>query len=323
MRFPRAPAALFALLTLTALPTLAAPPEQPLSAADEDKRTRLFREGKSAADAGDWALAADKFRKVVEMRSAPKALIALGIAEEKQGHLVAALAAYKQAREEAADQALTDDLKTANAALEGVRPRIPRFVFTPEDALLGATLTLDGAPATLQDSALLTDPGRHTIEATAEGKGTFRTTITVGESEEREIGIVYSPSSAGSGDPGPSPPDKTPVSPPPTSAIVVAAAGVALAGAGAALYGIGSGDYDKAALQCTGVVCPPAARDAGNAARGQIIAGDILLIAGGAAVAAGVVVWIVSATGKKKSPPPVTSLFVAPRPAGLTLGGRF
>lgn len=319
------PKALLALaLTLAAVPTAAQPAPGAPSAADEERRTALFREGKAAADAGRWAEAAEKFREVVRLRSAPKALIALGVAEQRQGHLVAAHAAFKQAREEAADQALTDDLKTANTALEAIRPRLPKLVFIPQDVLAGATVELDGAAARPDGDTLLVDPGDHTLSATSPTGGAFKTTVSLVEGEEHEVEVVFGAAPASTVGPGPDrPPGKGGVSAPPTGAIVVAAAGVALVAAGGALYGIGSDEYAKSDTLCPGASCTSDVLDRGNGGRTQIIVGDVLMIAGGVALAGGAVWWIVSATGSKKKKDTPASLFVAPRANGLQLGGRF
>lgn len=321
----RAPTVFLAItLALGAVPAAVGPAHAAPTAADEERRTRLFREGKAAADAGQWAEAAAKFRQVVAIRSAPKALIALGVAEDKQGHLVAAHAAYKQAREEAADQALTDDLKTANSALEAIRPRLPKLTFSPPDALAGAKLEVDGAESRPESGTLLVDPGDHTLVATSPGKGTFRTSVSLKEGDQRDIEIVF-----GSATPTPTqtptsaPPDKGGVTPPPAGAIVVAATGVALVGAGAALFSVGSDEYNKYAPQCTEASCPKDIADRGNAGRTQIIAGDILMIAGGAALAGGALWWIVTATSSGKKTATQTSVFVSPRLNGITFGGRF
>jgi tetratricopeptide (TPR) repeat protein len=316
------PALLVLTLVAEALPA-AAQPAAP-SAAEEDRRTRLFKEGKAAADAGQWAEAADKFRQVVRIRSAPKALVALGVAEEKMGHLLAALAAYKQAREEAADKALTDDLKTANNALETIRPRVPRLTFSPSGALDGARLELDGAEARPESGVLLVDPGDHTIVATST-KGTFRTTVSLKERDQREIAVAFgaaAASSTGDVEPG-GPPSDTGSAAPPTGAIVIAVAGVALAGAGAALFGVGSGEYEKSAKVCPGAGCTDELLASGNGGRTQIIVGDVLMIAGSVAIAGGVVWWIAKAASSGKKKDAQTSVFVSPRIGGIAIGGRF
>lgn len=320
------PSTLLALaLTLSALPSPAQPAPGAPSAAGEERRTRLFREGKAAADAGQWDEAAEKFRQVVKLRSAPKALIALGVAEERRGKLTAALAAYKQAREEAADQTLTDDLKTANTALESIRPRIPRIVLSPPDALHGATVELDGATVRADDGVLLTDPGEHTLAATSPDKGVFSASFSLREGVQHRVSIVFSPATGPTStgtEPDLPPPGKGGLTAPPTGAIVLGAAGVALVGVGGALYGVGSGEYAKSDALCPGPGCTEDVLASGNGGRAQIITGDILMIAGGLALAGGVAWWIVSATSSKKQEPSA-SMFIAPRANGIQIGGRF
>lgn len=307
-------ALVFAALALASLPSAAQP------GSDEDKRTRLFKEGKAAADAGEWASAADKFRKVVALRSAPKALIALGVAEEHLGHLVAALAAYKQAREEAADKALADELKTANAALDSIKPRVPKLLFSPSDILATANLEVDGAAAHPSEGALAVDPGQHVIAASSAGKGAFRTTVTIGEGEQREIVLSFDTGPAPTATATSSAPS-TGSARPPTGAIVVGVLGVAIAGAGAALFAVGSGQYTDATKRCTGLVCPPDVAAQGNAGRLQIIAGDALLGVGAAAFTGAAIWWIASAASKKKDTQ--TTVLVTPRIGGLDITGRF
>lgn len=309
--------ALLVSVPLSPGPAIAQP-----SAADEDRRTRLFKEGKAAADAGQWVEAAEKFRKVVAIRSAPKALIALGVAEEHLNHLVAALAAYRQAREEAADKALADELKTANAALEAIKPRIPKLRFGPGDALSGAEVEIDGFPAKLEDASIAVDPGDHAVLVTSP-KGTFRTTAKAREGESLSIEVSFDSGSSSPTATSTSTGDvpKGPGSGPPTGAIVLGVTGAVLLGVGGALYGVGTGQYADADKLCPGAACTPDVLNSGNGARTQMIIGDAMMAAGGAAFAGAALWWIVSATSKKPSPP--TSMKVTPTLGGLTLSGKF
>ncbi len=295
--------------------------QTPASAEAEEKRNRLFKEGKAAADAGQWAEASAKFKQVVAIRSAPKALIALGVAEERLGHLLSALSAYKQAREEAADKTLTDELKTANSALETLRPRIPKLTFSPPEALEGATVSLDSAKVALTNGTLSVDPGNHNV-AVASPKGSYQTTVTAREGDSQTITIAFggpssplptSTSSAGSADSG----SKAP----PTGALILGVPGLALIAAGTGLYGVGSSQYNEAKKTCPGPACSKEVLATGNDARGQMIAGDVLIGVGAAAVAGAAVWWIVSATSAKKKPQ--TGFFIAPRGPGIEIGGQF
>lgn len=309
-------AALFGSAPIAAQPAGSAP----VSQADEERRTKLFKEGKAAADTGQWVEAADKFRKVVAIRSAPKALIALGVAEEHLGRLVAALAAYKQAREGAADKTLTDELRTANAALEQLRPRVPKLVLTLPDP--AAKLELDGVAAKLENGSILVDPGDHAVTVTSAGKGTFRTTVSLREGESRTVDVVFDASASPTAT-ATSGPDLPPggASSLPKGALAIGIAGVVAAGVGGALYGLGSGQYDEASKKCPGPTCVADVVTSGNGARTQMIVGDILMGAGAAFVAGAAVWWTVSATSKKQDTS--VKLYVAPQLGGLKLGGRF
>ncbi|MBK8253303.1 MAG: tetratricopeptide repeat protein [Polyangiaceae bacterium] len=306
-------------VTLAALPVYPQSGTATLSAAEEEKRAKLFKEGKALADAELWAEAAKKFRQVVAMRSAPKALIALGVAEEKQGHLLAALSVFKQAREDAADKTLTDELKLVNTALESLKQRIPRLIFLPAAALSDASVTIDGESAKPDGDSYLVDPGKHTVVITSTSSGVFETAVTLAEGDKRTLEVVYGSATPTATSITP-PPDKPSIAPP-TGAVVVGAAGVVLVGVGAALYGTGTSDYNDAIVACKDSFCPIDNRDRGNAARTRIIVGDVFMIAGGAALAGGVLWWIVNAAGKKKEPP--ASVYIAPTFGGLSVGGRF
>ena len=325
MRGTRPVHALLAAALLSAT-WLARPPiasAQPAATGEgaEERRTRLFKEGKAAADAGQWLEAAAKFRQVVAIRSAPKALIALGVAEEHLGHLVAAQTVYKQAREEAAEKTLTDDLRTVNSALEALRPRIPRLTFSPPGALAGATLEIDGAPVTPPEEGLPVDPGDHIVSATSPGKGTFRTSVSVKEGDRRDVAVTFgttAPAPSGTTDPGPS--DARRSAAPPTGALMIGLPGLVLVGVGGALYGSGSGQYTESEKLCPGVTCSAEVAGKGNDGRSQMIIGDVFMVVGAAAAVTAGIYWAVSATSKKPSP---TSFFIAPRAAGIELGGRF
>lgn len=323
MRFSRSALLVVALLAATA-PALAQPATGAAASADaEERRTRLFKEGKAAADAGQWAEAAAKFRQVVALRSAPKALIALGVAEERLGHLVEAHVMYRRAREEAADKALADELKTANAALEAIRARLPRVVFAPEGVLVGARLTLDGAPARAEEGFLYVNPGGHRLSASSPGKGTFEIEVSLIEGEQHEVEVVFGAGAAAapSASATTTAPDTGPAARPPTGAVVIGGAGLVAAGIGAALWGLGSSQYAESDKQCPGPTCSKEVADAGNAGRSQMIVAAALFGIGGAALAGAGVWWVVSAASPKK--PPTATFILTPRAGGLTITGRF
>src|SRR5262245_16639371 len=79
----------------------------------EGARTEMYREGVTLAEAGRWGEALEKFQRVVAIRSAPRALLALAAAEEHVGRLVSAKRTYGKARDDARDE--HDDALAAKA----------------------------------------------------------------------------------------------------------------------------------------------------------------------------------------------------------------
>src|SRR3954470_13906557 len=85
-----------ALLALTLANHATAQTSVGSSATDrEQERTVLYREGVALAEAGRWADALAKFERVVAIRSAPRALMALGTAKEKAGKWIRAKHTYE------------------------------------------------------------------------------------------------------------------------------------------------------------------------------------------------------------------------------------
>src|SRR5678815_4359361 len=129
-----------ALLVAGGRPALAQAPDE----AVEKERTDLYKAGVALAEAGQGGEALDKFQRVVAMRSAPRALLALASAEEHVGRLVSAKRTYVKARDDARaekDEALAGK---ADAALAALDPRIPRLALLLPAGAEGAEARLEG-----------------------------------------------------------------------------------------------------------------------------------------------------------------------------------
>jgi hypothetical protein len=272
-----------------------------LTPKEEAKRTQLFKEGKALGDAGQWKEAAEKFRAVVELRSAPKALIALAFAEEKSGRLSEAKRLYEKAREDAVAAKLKADEEAAAQALRQLLPRVPRIaVKLPADAK-DATILIDDKPAELQFGDADVDPGEHTVTVNAVDRKEFKQTVTVAEGERKEVQAVLAPIYV----PPPPPPPETGRGPPPVGAIVLAGVGVGAGVAGAVLWGIARGKESEIEAMCGGIKeCPATLKPEADAAATKIIVGDVLVAAGGAAIIGGGIWWLASG---RSSPPPSTA----------------
>jgi hypothetical protein len=286
-----------------------------LTPKEEAKRTQLFREGKALGDAAQWKEAAEKFRAVVELRSAPKALIALAFAEEKSGNLAQAKRLYEQAREDAVAAKLKADEEAAAQALRQLLPRVPRIAIKlPADAK-DASVLIDDKPPELQFGDADVDPGEHTITVTAPDRKDFKQTVTVAEGERKEVQVVLAPIYVA---PPPPPPDPG-RGPPPVGAIVLAGVGLGAGVAGAVLWGIARGKESEIESMCGGIKeCPASLKPEADAAATKIIVGDVLVAVGGAAIVGGGIWWLASG---RSSPPPssasVPRVTVSPARGGV------
>ena len=279
----------------------AAPAAADLSPKEEAKRTQLFKEGRSLFDEGKWQEAAERFRAVVEMRSAPKALIALAASEEKLGHLGEAKRLYERAREEAQAAKLPKDVDEAATRLRELLPRVPRIAVKVPSSVGDATIQIDGKPAEIQFGDADVDPGEHTVTVTASGRKEFREVVTVAEGERKEVQAVLDPLQ----DEPPPPPPEPESSPPPVGAIILAGVGVGAGAAGAVLWVMARNKEAEIEKACGGVKqCPANLKPDADAAATKIIIGDVLVGVGGAAIIGGGIWWL---TSGGKSEPPETS----------------
>ncbi len=281
----------------------------------EAERKELFRQGSAAADTGEWVVAAEKFRQVVRIRSAPKALIALGIAEEHLGHLVAAEHDYDKAVADARAAKLVDDERTASQALAAIAQRVPMLAVhlpSPEHV---RELQLDGRALPLSDADYSLDPREHVLSAT--GGSTFRKVVDLKEGDRVSVSVdvvaartVREPS----GSVGERSSSKISV-----GAIVVGAVGLVGVGIGAGLWGVGVGQQNDVKSQCGGTTnCALSLKPEADSGATNIIAGDVLFGIGATAVVAGAAWLVISlVTGGKQS----TTGWLAP--TGLGLRTRF
>lgn len=296
---------------------IAGPASADLTPKEEAKRTQLFKEGRSAFDDGKWQEAADKFRAVVEMRSAPKALIALAASEAKLGHLSESKRLYERAREDAVAAKLPKDADEAAARLRELLPRVPRIAVKVPSGVSDAAILIDGKPAEIQFGDADVDPGDHTVTVTAPGRKDFSEVVTVAEGERKEVQVALDPLQA---EPPPPPPD-TGRGAPPVGAIILGGVGVGAGVAGAVLWGLARSAESEIEEKCGGLKqCPASLKPDAEAAATKIIVGDILVGVGGAAIIGGAIWWL--ASGGKSEPQPSSSkaaprVVVAPARGGV------
>ena len=209
----------------------------------EEERRALYQQGLELAEAGRWKEAVERFRRVVEIRSAPKALFTLAEAEEKAGLLATAKATYARALAEARSKSDEDVARAASSALEGIDWRVPHVVVHVPAGISGARVSIDGrdvAPGQPVD----VDPGTRSVRVRAPGRLDFVEEVSASEARQIEIHARLDPETSPSPETvRPAPARNVPTSDrrvsvadgsggPPAGAIVVGGLGLTLATVG-------------------------------------------------------------------------------------------
>lgn len=294
---------------------------QPASRPKEEERTALYREGVALAEAGRWNDALQKFEKVVAIRSAPPALIALATAQEKVGKLASAKRTYLSAHAQAAalgDTAMAERAERALAAIDGRIARI--VVVVPYDAS-GAEVRIDGSPAAADPRGIEADPGEHEVMVNAPGRSTVRKRVTLAAEERREVAVEFGRVDAVDGAAASSTPSALPQSGddvrggPPMGSWILGGAGIAASVTGLVIRIEGQNRYGDVREQCPNDSCATTAEvEKGNAAREQMLVGSIVAGAGLALIAGAGVWWALtpSPSNSERAQAPAARISVAP-----------
>jgi hypothetical protein len=161
---------------------VAAPPS------DVDLRAarQLFADAEKDEDAGHWSDALDKLRHVAGVKLTAGVRYHMALCEEHLGHLANALDDFTAADSQARADGAGDVLRLVGTQLVDLGPRVPRLTVHVIPASAPAMVKLDGvaiAPA-LVGTAILLDPGAHSLEAAAPGYVAATTTVTL---KERDV----------------------------------------------------------------------------------------------------------------------------------------
>ncbi len=305
----------------------AEPPVEPPPPIDpEVRRAELFSLGRSKAAEGKWAEAAGHFREVLALRSAPRALLALAIAEQELGHLLSARALLLRASQEAVGPDLAADKARIELTLATLLPTIPR-VRLVRAAGDGKVLTahVDGKLERLVDGHFEVDPGEHEVRLRAQGFKTKRITFVAkrGEITLVQVGrLVAAESTLEEEEPvAAAPPPPPSLSRALVGPTVLGIGGLGTMALGFGLLAMGTGHQDDALATCAGrhMGCPESARYDALRGRDEIYAGDALIGVGAAALGAGVIWIIVTAASRPSTEPTKKEPTAVPTASGLAL----
>ena len=198
----------------------------------------LFAEGVSASDAGDWAAAADHFRRASALRSSPTISLNLAVALGHLGRLVEAAELLRGVQRHA--EASETVRGAASAALAELEPRIAWTRLEVLGGLEGVSLAADGRPLSpsLAGSEVPFDPGPHRLTATRDGVEVGAVEFACGEGQRSEVSLVVAPPAPASPDEPPPVLGPGPGATSPTPSVDPLALGLGLGGGAVVLGGV-------------------------------------------------------------------------------------
>jgi hypothetical protein len=297
-------ASLLLACALTAWAPLAHAQAREPSAEDLESARELYKEGKELRQKGDLRGALERFKAAHGYGQTPVTGIELGKTHMQLGELVEArevflsIARLKVASDETEKSAAARE-EAANLA-EQIRTRIPTVVVKVSGVRPDATpqITVDGAPTPVVGLSTMRkiNPGEHAIVVRASGREEKRS-VTVGESETKEIEVAVTDASPKIEGGSPPPPDTASARESGPSIHVTTWIGLGLAGAGLAVGGVAGilalGKSSSVKDACVGLHCPASAKHDVNGGRTDATVSTVGFIAAGAGLALAAVGYFV------------------------------
>ena len=317
-----------------------------LALADAATAEILFQQGKALMDDGDYAAACPKLAESFRLDPATGALLALAICHEKEGRLATAWAEYVDVAGRAKSQGREDRAAAARQSAEKLRPRLSRMVIEvgeDAEAVEGLEIRRDGEVVgkAAWGVAVPVDGGKHRVEATAPGRVTWSTSVSLNSENSLETVTVPTLSAAPaalartahSTDKGakttPVPGEATePVTLTPLRIAGIVTAGVGLVGVSIGTYygvsamsGAADTDDDCPNNRCTTAEATSTRSDAKTAGSVSTLAFAI----GGALVAAGATLYLIGEPTQETASTATLTLQpgISNSTLGLDLGGSF
>jgi hypothetical protein len=288
----------------------------------------LFAEALRDQQAGRFAEAAAKFRRVRDVRDTAPVEYRIGTCEEGLGHPAQAFDAYRQAVALGqGDPASADVVSAAGDRARTLAKQVARLsLVLSAGAPADAEVQVDGVPVTpaaLREPLPL-DPGAHVVTARGAGAAPFRSEVMLPSGSQMALTIALDTSStAGAADDGQS--AVSTGSGRRTAGWIVVGAGGALIGVAAALLVSRHLDISSLDRSCPQGVCPPGSNesDLESTRRRALFEGPAAVAFGAAGVAAaGVGAWLL--IGGRSAPRPAHARIVpliAPGAGGLAWTG--
>jgi hypothetical protein len=297
------------------------------------KADALFKEGRAAIKAGDYATACPKFAESERLEPAPGTMFELADCEEHFGKLVSSWEHYNVA----ASGFRLDDPRRKIASDRGaaLEPRLAHLTLRlASTAPAGTTVRENDTvvdPASMGQPALA-DPGALRIVVSAAGRTDRTYTITLKQGEAQTLDLDVGPVPAPVAAPqstAPATHATTNQSPPATSnggrtlGFVLGGVGVASLAVGAVTGLMALSDASTVKDHCdANLACDQQGVDAASSGQTLATVSTITVIAGAALTAAGLYL-VLTSKAKPESPRAAMVPFATPNGGGAALAGSF
>ena len=295
---------------------------------------------------GKYAEACPKFADSNRLAPGAGTLLNLGACYEKNGQTASAWATYADAASQADHAGRKDWATKAKARMDALAPTLSKLsIVVPATAQApGLVVKRDGVAVGASEYGvpIPVDPGKHTIEASADQKKPWTTTVdvdakhasasvTVPALETADAPVVAAvptttdkPTTAPTNEPEKPAGDSKRGDTQRYIGLGLGGAGIVGIGVGVVFGLVATSKKSSAEDNCNAdlSVCKQAGVDAMSSARGAATVSTIGFIAGGALLVGGVALYL---TAPKNAPVSTVGLRVSPTPGGgnLSLGGAW
>jgi hypothetical protein len=311
----------------------------------------LFRQGKQALDAKDYAKGCPMLAESYRLDPATGAMLALATCHEQQGKLASAWSEFAESASRSQREGRADRVAVARERLQALEPRLSTLTITVSDAIValaGFELRRDGVVLgkAVLGAPVPVDGGDHSVEVVATSKKVWRGTVTVGREKDKKTVNVSSLEGAAAAPPAaklapkdtgaarPQPEKSSPATPPtePSGGMTnMQVGGLAVGGAGVVGIVIGSAfglsaisKNNDAKTHCSNGVCDtPDAQKSREDARAAGNVSTIAFVAGGVLAATGVTLFFVGKRKQTETPNVSIAPVAAPTSCGISLQGAF
>lgn len=284
----------------------------------------LFKQGRTAAESGDYKTACAKFYESNRLDPAVGTVFNIADCEEKQGHVATAHAKFQEVLQQLTPP--DDRIPIAQKRLALLDKRVPKLTIrlaagAPEGTKVSRDKVALGSASL--GTPLPVDPGAHVISVSAPGTRTRTLSVSLAEGESRTIEVTPGPAlQGGSADPGADGGAKAQGGDHRTLGYVVGGVGVAGLAVGAITGAMVLGKKSLVDNNCDAAKrCNQTGVDAAHAGHTLGLVSTTGFIVGAVGVAAGA--WLVLSSDKQERP--VTALIPSAGPggAGLSVLRRF